>query len=96
MTLRRVTNRITPNLRRKASRLHTVARVGFKKFKDTTPIDTGNARRSTSYKERASSASIEANYPYANRLNEGYSRQAKNGMTEPTIKEMQKQARKIL
>ena len=54
----------------------------YKFFKKTTPIRSGNARRNTKLK----GSSIQANYPYAQRLDSGYSRQAPKGMTEPTIK----------
>ena len=49
-------------------------------FEQHTPIDTGNARSHTVL----SGNTIEANYPYAERLDEGYSQQAPAGMTEPT------------
>lgn len=44
----------------------------------------GNARRSTVLRGN----SIEANYPYAKRLEEGWSSQAPDGMTEPTIEDI--------
>lgn len=62
-------------------------------FKEVTPENTGNARRST----KLSSNTIEANYPYAQVLNEGRrntsrgmrgSKQAPRGMTEPTIQRL--------
>jgi hypothetical protein len=46
----------------------------------------GNARRNTVHK---SSAKIESRYPYADRLNTGWSKQAPNGFTEPTLKHME-------
>lgn len=51
-------------------------------FKKATPIRTGNARRNTylaSNRDR-----IVGDYPYAQRLDEGYSNQAPDGMTGPT------------
>lgn len=50
-------------------------------FVKQTPIRTGNAKRSTELKRDE----IQGNYAYANRLNKGWSRQAPQGMTEPTI-----------
>lgn len=50
-------------------------------FRDITPKDTGNARSKTSTKGDV----IKADYAYAGRLDEGYSRQAPKGMTDPTI-----------
>jgi len=96
MKLKLVQNRIRPNLRRKTNRLKTVAKHGYDVFRKTTPIRTGNARSSTEFKPRARGYRIEANYEYANRLNEGYSKQAPKGMTEPTIQEMQKKARETI
>jgi hypothetical protein len=54
-------------------------------FVDTTPIRTGRARQNTNLQNYT----IEADYPYAERLDQGYSKQAPKGMTEPTIKYME-------
>jgi hypothetical protein len=62
------------------ARLTTVA---FEHFRSITPIaakNGGNARRNTT----KTSTTINANYPYAGRLDEGYSKQAPKGMVEPT------------
>lgn len=59
-------------------------------FVSVTPVDKGNARRKTT----KSNGQIHANYPYATRLDTGYSDQAPNGMTGPTIKYMQEYIRK--
>jgi hypothetical protein len=50
-------------------------------FKQNTPVRTGNARSKTGLKGQDS---IVANYPYAQKLDNGYSRQAPDGMTKPT------------
>lgn len=50
------------------------------KFKSLTPIDTGNARSRT---KLVNNDTIEANYPYAQRLDQGWSKQAPAGMTKP-------------
>jgi hypothetical protein len=62
----------------------------YREFKKTTPIDTGNARRSTDLQGNV----IDADYPYATRLNNGWSKQAPNGMTEPTIKYIRRQVKR--
>lgn len=54
-------------------------------FHDITPVRSGNARRNT----RLQGDEIVANYPYAKRLDEGYSKQAPNGMTKPTEAKIQ-------
>jgi len=58
--------------------------VAHKAFVRNTPIRSGNARRNTN----KSTNTIDANYPYAQRLEQGYSKQAPRGMTEPTIEEV--------
>lgn len=50
-------------------------------FKSKTPVDQGNARRNTS----TSGLVINADYAYADRLDNGWSKQAPNGMSDPTI-----------
>ena len=52
-----------------------------KYYKRITPIDTGNAQRNTKKNKRK----IIADYPYAARLDEGWSKQAPNGFTDQTI-----------
>ena len=60
----------------------TMAKLAYPVFVDATPERTGNAKRNTNLKNR----SINANYPYAQRLDDGWSRQKPNGMTKPTAK----------
>ena len=52
----------------------------YEHFRDITPIRSGNARQNTHLQGNR----IFADYPYAERLDEGYSRQAPEGMTQPT------------
>lgn len=59
-----------------------ISRFAYNYFKDLTPIDTGNAKRKT----RLSGNEITTNYPYAQRLDTGYSKQAPEGMSKPTLK----------
>lgn len=61
-------------------------------FVSITPIDSGNARRST---RLVGNKTIEANYAYAQRLDQGYSKQARNGMTKPTEKFIQNRVKQI-
>lgn len=53
----------------------------YKFFKAETPIRSGNARNNTKLKSKLE---IHANYPYAGRLDDGWSRQSPKGMTAPT------------
>lgn len=69
-----------------------VMRKALPIFVGYTPIRTGNARNKT----RLKSDEIVADYPYAQRLDEGYSRQAPKGMTEPTIKDIARIVKDVL
>jgi len=64
----------------------TLPKEALDYFVDSTPIRTGNARRSTKLRGNT----IDADYNYAERLDEGYSRQSPKGMTGPTEKFLQK------
>ena len=57
-----------------------VMKEGHKFFRNKTPIRTGNARSKTHRKN----LTITAKYPYAGRLDEGWSGQAPQGMSSPT------------
>ena len=60
-----------------------VALKAYTKFRQSTPIKTGNARANTTLDK--GSKTIYADYPYAQRLDDGWSRQAPSGMSDPTI-----------
>lgn len=64
----------------------------FEYFRSITPIRSGNARRRTSLKNQT----IHADYPYAQRLDTGWSRQAPQGMTKPTEKFIQRRMKNIM
>ena len=55
-----------------------------------TPIQTGNARRGWKKRGRGVDTVVENRVPYIKRLDEGYSRQAPNGIVRPTINEIAK------
>lgn len=63
-----------------------IMRRAYDFFKKTTPIRSGNARNRT----RIQGNEITADYPYAERLDTGWSKQAPNGMSEPTLKEIER------
>jgi hypothetical protein len=58
-----------------------LAEEGFQYFRKITPFRSGNAKRNTFRNDDT----IQADYPYARRLDSGYSRQAPDGMTQPTV-----------
>jgi hypothetical protein len=68
-------------------RLDDLPEEAHKEFIKNTPVRSGNARRNT----RLDNTKIVADYPYSQRLDEGYSKQARQGMTEPTEQWIQKE-----
>ena len=52
-------------------------------YKNNTPIRSGNAKNRTKLERKLT---IGGRYPYAGRLDEGYSKQSPKGMTEPSLK----------
>lgn len=61
--------------------------LAYKEFIKHTPIKTGNARRHT----QLDSTRITADYPYSERLDQGYSKQSPDGMVKPTTKFIQQE-----
>lgn len=61
-------------------------------FRSITPIKSGNARANT----YTTGDTIRAAYNYASRLDEGSSRQSPDGMTEPTIKFIDKRLKQLV
>jgi hypothetical protein len=64
----------------------------YKYFVSITPVRSGNARRNT----KLTRDSIEADYPYAERLDTGWSKQATDGMTKPTEQFLENEVQNIL
>jgi len=85
------TNKIAKKLSKKQRDLAKVPELAYKEFKKNTPVRTGNARRRTKLKDET----ITADYPYAGRLDDGYSKQSRQGMTDPTVKYIQKIVKQI-
>lgn len=76
-------NRTVDNTKKEFDRMVKDAHAFFVK---ETPIRTGNARRNTAL---VNNKRIEATYPYAQRLDEGWSKQSPDGMTAPTEEHIQ-------
>ena len=62
------------------------------KFITLTPARTGNARRHT---KLVNNRTIQTDYPYAERLDNGYSKQAPRGMTKPFEEWVKQKLKKI-
>lgn len=60
--------------------------------KENTPVASGNARNKTIIQ----GDKIVSNYGYAGKLNEGYSKQAPQGFTKPTIEQLNSDANKFI
>jgi predicted secreted protein len=86
-----VKNNIKQQVAARKKQLEKLQTDSQQEFVKLTPIDQGNARRRTKLQGKA----IVADYPYAGRLDEGSSKQAPKGMTEPFIKWYEKQVAKI-
>lgn len=92
-----MTVKITRNVvRQKVGKVQTVMKdlplTAYQYWRKITPIDTGNAKRKTRLRKNV----IHANYPYAERLDDGYSKQAPRGMYEPTVDHLRKELNKRL
>jgi hypothetical protein len=87
-----IQDKLTSSVSRIQRQLDRVPREAFQFFVKETPIRTGNARRNTYLKQ----AVIYASYPYARRLNTGWSRQSPEGMTNPTRKFIKQRVALIL
>ena len=88
----KVDDRLSKELDSIKKELAKVPAESLKEFKSLTPIRSGNARRKT----RLSNDVIQADYPYAERLDEGYSKQAPQGMTKPFEKWHKDRIKKIM
>ena len=76
----KIDDKVTPVLKGMGKTLARYPQDAETKFISLTPIDTGNARNRTRLMGKDT---IEANYPYAQRLDQGHSKQAPNGMVKP-------------
>ena len=93
MGIKKVNDGVTASLRRVQSDLDRLPAQAYNYFVKITPKDTGNARRST---RLTNNKVIEANYPYAQPLDRGWSRQAPQGMTKPTEQFIKTQLSRII
>jgi hypothetical protein len=83
-------NRISPSAGRISAKFGALAKDAYIFWKNITPIDTGNAKRRT----RLQGRKIKANYNYAVPLDNGHSKQAPNGMSEPTERYIKQRIRR--
>lgn len=93
MAVKKLNDAMTASLRRVQSDLDKLPAQAFDFWVKITPKDTGNARRKTRLENRRV---INADYPYAVPLDQGWSKQAPKGMSEPTDKFIQRRLKTIL
>lgn len=85
-------NNITPSLKRIQNKLDGLSKLAYNEFVKQTPVRSGNARRKTKLQKDT----IVADYPYAKRLDEGYSKQSPQGMSKPTEEYIKTELDKIM
>ncbi len=83
--------KVSSNIAKIQNKLDKLPDEAHKVFVANTPVRSGNARRNTKLQRDT----IAANYPYAKRLNEGYSKQSPRGMVEPTLQFIRKRIKQI-
>lgn len=76
----KTTNNLSTRLNKIKRDISNLPKEAHKVVVENTPIRSGNARRKTIRRGQT----IVANYPYAVRLDEGWSKQSPDGMTKPT------------
>ena len=96
MTVRLDRDTITPSIARIRAALDLLPDRAYKEWVKQTPIQSGNARRKTRLVKTAQGGIIDAAYPYAQRLDEGYSTQAPRGMSEPVQKFIEREIKRIM
>jgi len=87
-----IDDKITPSIKAKQKQLDKVPGEAYTFFRAHTPIKTGNARSRTVLRNDT----IVGAYPYAQRLDQGYSKQAPDGMSKPTEAYIKKRLDAIL
>jgi hypothetical protein len=85
-------DQITPAIERQLREIQKLPQQALPVFVDNTARRSGNAQRNT----RLSGDVIQANYPYARRLDHGWSKQKPQGMTKPTFDFITRKLNQIL
>jgi len=88
----KIKDNLTPLVKKQQKLIKGLVKEAYKEFVENTPIKTGNARRNTQLKQDT----ILANYGYAQKLDEGSSKQSPDGMTQPTNEFLEKRFTEIM
>ena len=86
----RVKDNMSASLTKIVKSIEGVPEQAYAYWRSITPKRSGNARRQT----RLQGNQIQARYAYAQRLDEGASKQAPRGMSEPTTDFLDREYRK--
>ncbi|CAB4153746.1 hypothetical protein UFOVP635_24 [uncultured Caudovirales phage] len=89
----KIQDNITKDLKNIRKQLDAIPKKAAIKYRELTPINSGNARRNTFLFGKDV---IRANYPYAERLDKGWSSQAPKGMTSEITKWLDSEVKSIL
>lgn len=81
MSVTLIKNNIPTAIKKRQQALHALPQQTLQEFVQNTPKKTGNARSKT---KLVGNSTINAGYPYARRLDNGYSKQSPRGMIKPT------------
>tara|TARA_R110000787_G_scaffold30308_3_gene81440 strand:+ start:5037 stop:5321 length:285 start_codon:yes stop_codon:yes gene_type:complete len=92
MTVRKTKDTMTPSLERLNRQIPKIVDEAYKHFVRITPRRSGNARRRTLKKRNQ----IQLRYPYAKRLDTGWSKQAPDGMSDPTLDYLKRNKKRLL
>lgn len=92
MTVKISRNRMKRHIGQVQQQFNKLPKQAFQFWRKTTPKKTGNARRKTILRNKL----ILARYPYAERLDDGWSRQAPKGMSTPTLEYIKKITRRAI
>lgn len=87
-----IKDEISKSIQSKIKQLNQVPGQAYTFFRAHTPIRSGNARSKTVLKKDT----IVGAYPYAHRLDNGWSKQAPDGMSRPTEAYVKKTVDKII
>ena len=92
MTVRKTKDTMTPSLAKLNRQIKKIVDEAYTYFVKITPRRSGNARRRTIKKRNQ----IQLRYPYAKRLDTGWSKQAPKGMSDPTLDYLKRHKRRLL
>lgn len=93
MKITQVSDTVTPSLNRIQRDIQNLPEQAFKEYVRLTPVRSGNARRKTRLQ---GTDTIAARYPYARPLDQGWSRQAPQGMSAPVFEYIRRLLRRIM